>query len=344
MVDKQNLKNKLTPKYNKEYEGFCYQNCMREILDYYQCENYDFYINMSLSTLMVTKENRYFLCYDNNAHGIIPSKANKIYRKDDKRNCECVFSDNMRKINEGYPVIACVDGFYLKYFSYYKVKHCRHYLIITGEKDNGDVTVLDWYPPHFYCGEIERKVFFVARESDNPDDGNIYSGFPIKNNWAWIEREGWEQSREELIYENLDISLKQYFPNNNDKQNVVGGVMAFRKIKDELEKIILMEQKIRGKNLRYMYNELYQTVKRKYLFCYFLRLINNEMKGDDLVGKAIVYVQKLINEWEKFMTVLLKYSFRGKEADIYKLLDMLLSLSDVEEGLYDYVFCLKIKL
>ena len=105
-----------------------------------------------------------------------------------------------------------------------------------------------------------------------------------------------------------------------------------------------MEQKIRGKNLRYMYNELYQTVKRKYLFCYFLRLINNEMKGDDLVGKAIVYVQKLINEWEKFMTVLLKYSFRGKEADIYKLLDMLLSLIDVEEGLYDYVFCLKIKL
>ena len=140
------------------------------------------------------------------------------------------------------------------------------------------------------------------------------------------------------------LSLKQYFPNNNDKQNVVGGVMAFRKIKDELEKIILMEQKIRGKNLRYMYNELYQTVKRKYLFCYFLRLINNEMKGDDLVGKAIVYVQKLINEWEKFMTVLLKYSFRGKEADIYKLLDMLLSLIDVEEGLYDYVFCLKIKL
>ena len=44
------------------------------------------------------------------------------------------------------------------------------------------------------------------------------------------------------------------------------------------------------------------------------------------------------------MTVLLKYSFRGKEADIYKLLDMLLSLIDVEEGLYDYVFCLKIKL
>ena len=61
----------------------------------------------------------------------------------------------------------------------------------------------------------------------------------------------------------------------------------------------------------------------------------------NLVGEAIEYMQGLIAGWEKFMTVLLKCSFRGKVTDIQKLGDMLALLIDTEEGLYDHVLYIR---
>lgn len=326
--------------FDKEYEGFCYQNCIREILNYYQCKEYDFYINMSLSTKMILQEEDYYICYDKDAYGIITSELEKVQRIDDERDGEIVLAENLRRVAEGYPIITCVDGYYLQYFSYYKEKHCRHNLILTGKGALDNITVLDWYAPHFYCGEIATNKYLMARESSNPEDGSIYSGSPIRNNWAIIERDGWNQHREELIYENLSLSLAQYFPSDPNEKNILYGIRVYQRIREELKGMVYLEPKIRCGELRYVHRELYQTVKRKYLFSYFLRLIREKVNSN-LVEKAIEYLQDLIADWEKFMTVLLKCSFRGKETDIQKLEDMLAILIGKEEGLYDHVFYIK---
>lgn len=329
--------------FDKEYEGFCYQNCIREILNYYQCKEYNFYINMSLSTKMILQGKDYYICYDKDAYGIITSELDKVRRKDDERDGEIVLAENLRRVAEGYPVITCVDGYYLRYFSYYKKKHCRHNLILTGKGSLDNITVLDWYTPHFYCGEIARNEYLMARASSNPDDGSIYSGSSIRNNWAIIELDDWNKHREELIYENLSLSLVQYFPSDPKEKNILYGVRVYQKIREELKEMVYLEQKIRCRKLIFVHNELYQTVKRKYLFSYFLRLISEKVNSD-LVEKAIGYLQDLIADWERFMTVLLKYSFRGKETDIQKLEDMLAMLIGKEEGLYDHVLYIRNKL
>ena len=60
-----------------------------------------------------------------------------------------------------------------------------------------------------------------------------------------------------------------------------------------------------------------------------------------MVEKAIEYLRDLIADWERFMSVLLKCSFRGKETDIQKLEGMLALLIGKEEGLYDHVFYIR---
>ena len=230
--DEKSLMTNIERLFDKEYEGFCYQNCIREILNYYQCEAYDFYINMSLSTRMVIQGEEYYICYDKMANGIIKSELSKVHRKDDERDGETVLDENLERVTEGCPIITCVDGYYLRYFSYYKEKHCRHNLILTGKGTSDNVTVLDWYTPHFYCGKIARDEFLMARESSNPDDGSIYSGSPIRNNWAIIERDGWNQHREDLIYENLSLSLEQYFPSDPKEKDILYGVRVYQKIRE----------------------------------------------------------------------------------------------------------------
>ena len=42
-------------KYYDEYETFCFQNCVRQILEYYEVENAFSYINASLSIIMELK-------------------------------------------------------------------------------------------------------------------------------------------------------------------------------------------------------------------------------------------------------------------------------------------------
>lgn len=213
-------------------------------------------------------------------------------------------------------------------------------MILTGKGTLDSITVLDWYTPHFYCGEIATDEYLMARESSNPDDGSIYSGSPIRNNWAIVERDSWNRHKEELIYENLSLSLVQYFPSDPNEKNILYGIRVYQRIREELKEIVHLDQKIRCRKLRFAHNELYQTVKRKYLFSYFLRLIS-ERVNSDLVEKAIEYLRDLIADWERFMSVLLKCSFRGKETDIQKLEGMLALLIGKEEGLYDHVFYIR---
>lgn len=46
--------------------------------------------------------------------------------------------------------------------------------------------IIDWYGPYFYIGEIPYDEYLNARNSDNPNDVNPFSGFKINNYWYKI--------------------------------------------------------------------------------------------------------------------------------------------------------------
>lgn len=324
--------------FDQAYEGFCYQNCIRVILNSYQLANYDFYINMSLSTKMkVFEDGMYEIGYDKDAHGIIPSCQDKVLRQNDLRNPENILEDNLQRIREGYPIINCVDGYYLEYFPYFNKKHCRHNFILTGENcEKNCVTVLDWYTPHFYQGEVKKDNYFAARSSENPYDGSIYSGSAIKNNWAIVLREDWYRSVSELILELIELSLEQYYHARSDKFCRYG-VEVYNTLLEKFEEMSGLGIPERKEGLRYMHQELYGSVKRKKLFLYFLTLFAELNDNRDIAEKVQVqkYMNSLVIQWEKYLTMLLKASFRGTESDINILRDMLKHIILHEEGFYD---------
>lgn len=328
--------------FDEAYQGFCYQNCIRAILKYYRSANYDFYINMSLSTKMeVCNDGNYKISYDKGTYGIVPSCKDKVLRQDDLRSTETVLEENLRYIEEGYPIINCVDGFYLDYFPYYKKRHCRHNLVLTGENlNNNSVTVLDWYNPHFYQGEVKKENYFLARCSENPYDGSIYSGYAIKNNWAVVWREGWNSPVSELIAEIMELSLRQYYHAKTDG-NCQYGIEVYRILLQKLEEILNQKTTKRKEALKYMHQELYGSVKRKKFFLYFLSLVVQLSRSRKCLQKAYEHMNNLLKRWEGYLTILLKTSFRGDENEIHILRNKLQDIIVYEEGFYDYLLQLQ---
>lgn len=327
--------------FDEEYEGFCYQNCIRMILKYYRVSSYNFYINMSLSTKMTIYDGAYKISYDKGAYGIIPSCRDKVLRQDDGRSTDDILKENLQYIKDGYPIINCVDGYYLDYFPYYEKKHCRHNLILTGESLQKDyVTVLDWYTPHFYQGKVNKKNYFAARSSENPYDGSIYSGSAIRNNWAIILREDWDKSVLELVAELVELSLEQYYFAES-QIDCKYGVEVYRTLAKELEDIYHKEVMERKEALKYMHQELYGTVKRKKFFLYFLTLIIQMNLFQESIKNAYENMKGLVNCWERYLTMLLKVSFRGKESEITILENMLKDIIVYEEKFCDCLMKMK---
>ncbi|MEZ3425862.1 MAG: hypothetical protein K1W13_00435 [Lachnospiraceae bacterium] len=324
--------------FDEVYEGFCYQNCLREILRYYKIPNYDFYINKSMSTAMkIDKSGMYTIGYDDDAYGIISSCSDFVLRQDDLRESEQVLEEHLDYVKEDIPIVNCIDGFYLHYFPNNGKQHCRHSLLLIGEKTiENSVTVLDWYTPHFYRGEVKKEDYLLARGSENQKDGSIYSGEAIMNNWAIVQKEGWNKSISELAFETVDLSLKQYYEAQSDDANKYG-IEVYRyllKKFDELLKSNILERK---NEIKYMYQEMYGSVKRKVFFLHFLDMLSNEFHSNEKIVTVREHMTVLVNSWNQYINMLLKSSFRGRDRDIEMLKSMLMENIASEEALGDEI-------
>ncbi len=322
-------------KYYGEYETFCFQNCVRQILEYYEVENAFSYINASLSIIMELKSDVDFNIYfDKNAYGVLPSVADGVKRKDDNRSTLDVLQDNYEYIKHGHPIIVTVDGFYLSHLPYYKKRHSRHCMILAGEKNNNPI-VIDWSKPWYYKGEIAKEEFLKSRESINEEDGSVFSGDAIKNNWAFVEKDIFEQKHESNVLELFELSKKQYLWKNVD--NKYYGVAAYEQLAFILKNIISLSVGERKVHLRSMYNLLYWSVKRKKFFEFYIsKAVENELIRSSYI-ELCNYVYELHREWELYMNFLLKASFVGKEEDIKKLIDKLKDIIVIEYGLFERI-------
>ncbi len=319
--------------YDNEFESFCYQNCLRQILEYYGVKNAKLYINMSLDFNVHIKDDEVSI-YDKGTRSLVPEwdfLVRREYFGDDKETTAKVWKENIYAVEKGQPIIVGVDTYYLNYLPYYHKNHGKHTVILGGyNKERDSVAVLDWYAPWFFSGEIPKEDFLDARRSRNESDGSVYSGDAIKNNWASIEKMEMKCNASELIYNQLQHSYEQYYIEKNE-ENEFNGIFAVKRLRDNwIETIsILSEEKI-VHQLALLHSRVFRSNKRRNFFCL---LLSEGMKlGENSIMEfARLEMKNIYEAWEILQYIILKAKIRPCESNYQKIIVQLTKIIELEE-------------
>lgn len=305
----------------EEYDTFCYQNCIRQILEYYNISHSNFYINTSLSFLIeINGENSYRIINED-VRGLIPTYkdcAKRIYPIN--KNGNLVWQENLEKLKKGIPLIVGVDSYYLPYLPYYKKSHGIHTVILTGyTEETNEVSIIDWFEPWFFKGNVRLDIFIEARNSKNEYDGGVFSGYPVYNNWAELEISGLNGRIDKLIDENIENSIHQYF-RKYSKPNEKNGIHAWEYILNVLKEIKNNDYEHQKNFLKKLHVDIFKQLKRKYLFNRFLKDAYEEI-DNKVILNLISNFDEIVAEWEILQSIAVKGTFKVRN-DTFERLEL----------------------
>jgi hypothetical protein len=334
--------------YYPEYESFCFQNGVRQILEYYGVKHAFLFINSTLSLLLkIDQQSKhgYDIFYNENSRSVLPNYSNKIIRHEDSSdNKIMVWEKNKLKIQNDEPIIIGVDAFFLNYLPFYNKNHTRHTVTLAGyDCDKKEVYIVDWYEPWFYKGTVNFNDFILSRNSQNPFDGSVYSGSPINNNWTEIKSDGWDDCPEKLLYDTVQISLDQYYITNNSNKGILQGILAL----EYLLTLIKAEELKSINEKKCFFNEMFKKIftvpKRKKLFKLYLALYRMNF-NIDFLDKSIHHLDQLINLWDALTLFILKCSQSNKDGAYLKIVNHLQEIINLEKELYSSLYEITIKI
>ena len=309
--------------YYKEYDSFCYQNCLRQILEYYGLQNAPLFINASLSFIVQIfgeLPGNYKIIEDKDARSVLPNYSHKVKRTyPDTRSISEIWDENKSKVREGYPLITAVDIFYLEYLTFFKKNHGRHTVVLSGylEKEK-HVCIIDWYEPWFFKGSISVDNFLAARESENPWDGGIYSGVDFGKNWAWAEKDGWTGTVDELLSQTIQLSINQYY-NSTNVGNNYPGLLGLKLIYNMLLNLNDISESDKKAFLKDLHRNLYKLHKRQLFFKFYLEYTSSNISITYL-NDAIYILSEIANKLEGLLLLIIKGSVVCKDVLYQRIL------------------------
>ncbi|MGN6713641.1 hypothetical protein [Anaerocolumna jejuensis] len=315
--------------YNKEYESFCFQNCVKQVLSYYGVENVDLYINMSLYFKLIENNNE--ICIKSNTSVVLPEfediEMKIVYENND--DYYKIWLENLSIIKQKQPIIVGVDFYYLNYFPLYKKKHGLHHVVVDDFNEvTNMVSILDWIDPWFFKGEISLEEFLLARDSSNEFDGSVYSGCPILNRWSKINNNLVCKHVIYLILRQLELTYDQYYVDIKSKDEF-NGVHATKQLKKFFYRINEYSDD-KAIKLQPLHKQLYFVNRRRDLF----KLCLNEaysLLGITILNDLANETSKLYSAWEKLNLMIGKASLRIKENSITKLISIVDDIIILEE-------------
>jgi len=317
-------------KYYEGFESFCYQNCLKLILDAAKISYAPLYTNASLSMIIDIKDKTDEIVFgqNENARTLLPPYSDQVkrYYYDSDADPKEIFTQNIRTINlSGNPIVVGVDVFYLPYTPYYHKNHAIHTQLLCGfEAAQECVYITDWYEPWFFNGTIPKSEFLRARNSDSPYDGSIYSGTPILNNWAEIQTEGLNASPEELLKLNLELTLKQYFSSDASM-----GLEALKTLR------VCLSSNVRSlAAFKKLHDDLYIAIKRHRLLKQYLEIFHEYSSHID-VSSEIVLLNADIEVWDTILMLALKASMIDSALTRNKLVSNLNIIIEKETNLHE---------
>lgn len=312
------------------YESFCYQNCLRLLLKSIGIKDSWSYINASMSILYKDKE----LQQHSNIRSLLPEFSSFVQRLyyDNSVKAEDVFEENIDFIlKNDMPIIVGVDTYYLNYTSNYMKNHAIHTLILCGyDSVTDDVYIIDWYAPWFFKGTIKKAVFLKSRQSKNEYDGSIYSGTPIRNNWAYIKKDIMKKNKKELLNTVIKLSLEQCYNPSNSVGEAFIGIEALRKLSEDVRKDGYLDYEA-------IFHQFYGMIKRHSFFKQYLVNYSNSEK-DDSITVVIESLNNTISIMNIVSMLLLKQSKSSSTRNLERIIKNMSILIDNEEFIKNQLY------
>lgn len=332
------------PSFPQEYEAFCFQHCVRQILESYEISNAQFLINSALDFMLVPDASSpfgYSLVLRNQP--VLPNYVHLIkqFLPGEQEPLE-VWEQNKRILKEGTPVIAGVDIFHLNYTPFYQKIHGEHRVVLGGySQDGASVTIIDNYQWN-YKGELGLQEFIEARTSACPKDDSPYSGTPIRQVWNTVERDGWKADVIELLATTLELTLKQYCqqPASTD---CLHGVQALKKI-EEFSYLLAEEGQIaRTGFLKELRLALLFNSSRVKLFSYYMKQAALNLQLPRL-QELNIQLDADLAIWETLLRLIMKGIYTKDELMYRKIQLKFREVIDAEESRSDSLYKLHTQL
>jgi hypothetical protein len=320
-----------------DFEAFCTQNCIQQLLHYYKVDNHYKYMDTSLDIML------YRLYKDVEDYDIafretflIDDYENKIKKHEpDTQDPYKVWLENKKKIEEGIPIIVSVDMYDLEYSATKGIYHSNHSVILTGfEEDESKVSLVDIYQWKFK-GDVSMEQYLKARSSLCPNDESPFSGFPILNRWYEVEATDWKGNEEELLKRTLDLTLLNYYENpQNDNINHFYGTAALHKTYDILKNSREMNEEFRTELLKKIRKVVLRLYAKLNLLRYYIAqsikvLENNEM------SELVEALNADLRQWKKYLYVIVKGIY-NTDLELYdKITEKFYEMVLMEDARYD---------
>lgn len=323
--------------YYDEYQYSCTHNCCRQLLEYFNVKHADFYINTALDLAIEEREDslyKYRPIIDPSP--FLPKYMDKFheYIPEDQDYSE-VWEINKSKIDEGIPIIVCVDVYYLRYTPVYLRDYYIHDFLLCGYSEvDKNVKVVDWYEPWFFKGKLSLEEFKQARFLDNPEMRYLNHGKSVSNSWIEVDRDGWKAEVRDLLYDTVSLSRDQYFGRNRRSgKNIQYGYDSMNLIISRLRNCIDEDPKLYKEYYKFLHRQLYLLLQRKRLF---KRTLEEGYKyiPHDSIRQCIDMLNVSIEQWRKLLLFILKSSFVISKEIQLKIIDRFSSLVKKEEVLY----------
>ena len=163
-----------------------------------------------------------------------------------------------------------------------------------------------------------------ARESKNEDDGTIYSGKEIKNNWAYIKKFN-DILPQNLLKEMLQMSMINfYFP-----QKETDGIQS-------LSYLGQMVKENRHIDNNRLYRDIFMINRRKDFFSEYLSIYNKQV--DDCVPKELFEeIENSTNIWTTIQFLFMKQLRREKDENREKIAKQIEEVYRSEQICREYI-------
>lgn len=300
-------------KYNENYDTFCFQNCINYILQLNHVENSEFYINKSMS-MNIKKNSKCnldyhfsYACYD-----VVPQFMNNIRTKRSTEDAYDVLMNIIAKKDNSTEIILGVDSYYLPYLPYYQKSHGLHSVIFKYIDPKQGIFVVDKMKPWMFEGYVNLNEFLQARRSENNDDGGMFSNIPVENRWKEVSLVDWNGKLEELVQQQICLSIEQYYVAEEDGEEAKG-IGALIYIIDYLKKFNELSDVEKEQLLAGMHKVLYRLNHRRRFWFDFVEKIPERLVTTTLkqYKNEIVEIDK-ISEELLYRVLMLKFKKSDK--------------------------------
>lgn len=333
-------------KFLKEYEYFCFHNCFKQILDFYEVDNSECYIDTSLGMKIknrrIIKNDTVKIIYDIDKTSLLKPfdkyviQHNPIADKLDKG-----FDVLKARIDEGVPIVTSVDVYNLPYLPYYNQYNSIHSIIMCGY-DGDDINVVDWYEPYYYCGTVSEKKYMLARYSENPIGMFVSSGYDIDGKWIEILNHVRNGNIKDMLIETINNVIQKYYePIDNKDAEYLYGVNVLNELFE-----LFVEYRGKCENeikvfLETVHRETFYIPKYKMFLARYIERSLEKQNKLKKYNENVVVLKELVDQWEKFLRFVIKCSVAYSDTLYEKNMDFLKKMIRDENQNYDNLLLIR---